>query len=66
MTEDDRPLSVIFATIHHRSSTRPDGYSDAEISWLNVIGNRHIPELYETLLADHVQRFPNHEPEGRD
>ena len=63
MSKDgDKPNPSLFATIHWRSDTRPDGYTPAAVSWMNVIGNRHIPELYAKLLDEHRQAFPDHVP----
>lgn len=56
--DSDDAIPAIFATIHHRSEGRPGGYTDEQISWLNVQANRHLPELYEKLLADHRSKFP--------
>lgn len=52
-------IPALFATIHHRSEARPNGYTDEDISWLNVQANRHIPDVYASLSAAHKERFPN-------
>jgi hypothetical protein len=59
---DDKPIPNLFATIHWRSDERPDGYTPADVSWMNVIANRHIPELHGQLLAEHQLAFPDHVP----
>jgi hypothetical protein len=56
-------IPAIFATIHWRSDQRPDGYLPEEVSWLNVVANRHIPELHQELLTEHRRQFPDHTPE---
>lgn len=58
LSDSDDQIPALFATIHHRSDARPDGYTAEQISWLNVLANQHIPDLYETLLAEHEARFP--------
>jgi hypothetical protein len=45
--DDDRPLPALFATIHLRSAQRPDGYTDKDISALNIIANTHKPKSPE-------------------
>lgn len=55
----DDQIPAIFATIHWRSDERPNGYTAEEVSWLNVIANRHIPALYAELLAQHRRQFPD-------
>jgi hypothetical protein len=57
--ENEKPIPAIFATIHHRSPARPDGYGPEDISWLNVVANQHIPEVHEKLLAAHREEFPD-------
>ena len=56
--DTDKPIPALFATIHHRSEHRPDGYTPADISWLNVVDNRHIPSLHADLLEQHRRQFP--------
>lgn len=58
---EDQPIPALFATIHHRSDARPDGYTAEEVSWLNVQANRRIPDLYEKLLTEHQKKFGNHD-----
>jgi hypothetical protein len=58
-TSDDT-IPNLFATIHHKSDTRPDGMEDHEISAFNVMANKHMPELYEALKRDHMEAFPDH------
>ena len=43
--ETDEAIPAIFATIHHKSEHRPDGYTPEEIEELNRAANAHIPEL---------------------
>jgi hypothetical protein len=57
--DTDKPIPALFATIHHRSEDRPDGYSPEDVSWLNVIANRHIPALHAELLEQHRRRYPD-------
>ena len=59
--EDQIP--AIFATIHFKSEDRPNGYEDHDISRMNVIANRHIPELYQSLKDDHNKNHPDHQIE---
>lgn len=59
---EDKAIPSLFATIHWRSDERPDGYTPADVSWMNVIANRHIPDLYEQLLSQHQLAFPDHVP----
>ncbi len=49
-------VPAIFATIHFRSADRPDGYTSEEIEDLNIEANRHIPELYDKLVAVRAAR----------
>ncbi|HEY8572720.1 hypothetical protein [Phenylobacterium sp.] len=56
--DNEKPIPAIFGTIHHRSPQRPNGYTPEDISWMNVIANKHIPELYQELLAAHRAAFP--------
>ena len=58
MSDSDEPIPALFATIHHRSEERPNGYTAEDMSWLNVQANRHIPDLYASLAATHRARFP--------
>jgi hypothetical protein len=51
-------IPALFATIHHRGGNRPEGYSEQEISWLNVVANRHLPDLYARLMAEHRRLYP--------
>lgn len=39
---DDEHLPVIFATVHHRSESRPNGWTPAMIEAANIVGNEHI------------------------
>lgn len=39
-TDEDRPLPALFATIHFRSTRRPDGYTADDIADLNRAANR--------------------------
>lgn len=57
--EDDNKIPALFATIHFRSDQRPDGYTDAQIAWMNVIANKHIPDLHADLLKQYRQQFGN-------
>lgn len=41
--DQDRPLPALFATIHFRSTRRPDGYTDEDIVELNRAANPHRP-----------------------
>lgn len=34
-------VPVLFATIHHKSDQRPDGYTAEDIAELNNVGNAH-------------------------
>lgn len=43
--ETDAAIPALFATIHHKSDARPDGYTPSEIEELNRLANAHIPEL---------------------
>ena len=56
--DTEKPIPALFATIHHRSDERPDGYTPEDISWLNVIANEHIPSLHLELLEQHRRQFP--------
>lgn len=38
-------IPALFATIHHKSDTRPDGYSPEDIEDLNNAANAHLPHL---------------------
>jgi hypothetical protein len=58
--DDDDKIPALFATIHWRSKERPDGYTAADVSWLNVVANKHLPDLYRRLLAQHRADFPDH------
>jgi hypothetical protein len=55
--QDDDNIPALFATIHFRSERRPNGYTDAEVAWLNVVANKHIPELYAKLLEQYGEQF---------
>jgi hypothetical protein len=57
--DTERLIPALFATIHHRSEERPNGYTPADISWLNVIANEHIPSLHADLLEQHRRRYPD-------
>lgn len=59
MSDPDAPIPALFATIHHRSDRRPDGYTTEDISLLNVQANKHIPELHAALVAAHNDRYPS-------
>ena len=50
-------LPVLFATIHWRSESRPDGWTSEEVEDLNIEANRHIPELYKALKEQRDQRL---------
>lgn len=39
-TEEDRRLPALFATIHFRSTQRPDGYTADDVADLNRAANR--------------------------
>jgi hypothetical protein len=54
--EREKHIPSLFATIHWRSEDRPDGYTDADVAWLNVIANKHLPRLHRRLLIDFRQR----------
>ena len=58
-------IPALFATIHFRSEARPDGYTEQEVSWLNVVANEHLPELYQEMLEAHRQRFPDPSKDSR-
>ncbi|MDO9077433.1 MAG: hypothetical protein Q7U72_08290 [Brevundimonas sp.] len=62
--QDDDKIPALFATIHFRSEQRPSGYTDAEVAWLNVVANRHIPELYGKLLEQYGEQFGDPPPES--
>lgn len=57
MSDQDAQTPALFATIHHRSDRRPDGYTAEDISLLNVQANKHLPELHAALIAAHNDRF---------
>jgi len=40
MAKDEKSSPALFATIHFRSSRRPNGYSDDEIVALNKLANQ--------------------------
>lgn len=42
-TDGDEPIPAIFATIHHQSDDRPDGYSAEDIAELNRAANSGPP-----------------------
>lgn len=58
-------IPAIFATIHHRSDSRPDGYLPEDISYMNVLANAHMPELQKELMAAHRLAFPDHKPDDQ-
>jgi len=43
VTGDEEKLPALFATIHFRSTRRPDGYTDDEIAELNRAANPRDP-----------------------
>lgn len=49
---DPSKIPALFATIHWRSPSRPDGYTDEEVWCLNYDANRHLPDLQRSLLKD--------------
>jgi hypothetical protein len=51
-TTDVSQLPALFATIHHQSESRPDGYTPEEITDLNNRANAHLPHLQTENLPD--------------
>lgn len=43
--EDEELIPALFATIHHKSDTRPDGYTPEDIEDMNNAANAHMPHL---------------------
>lgn len=41
----DNLIPALFATIHHRSEHRPDGYTPEDIEDMNNAANAHLPHL---------------------
>ena len=50
-SEDDK-IPALFASIHHQSEDRPDGYSPADFFWMNHDANAHLPELQKSMRDD--------------
>lgn len=45
--DDDDNLPRLFATIHHKSDERPDGYSSKDLWNMNNLANSHLPHLQQ-------------------
>lgn len=49
---DEAGIPALFATIHHQSDRRPNGYTEDDIWQMNHDANAHLPELQAKMRAD--------------
>ncbi len=60
--KSDDQVPSIFATIHFRSPSRPNGWTDDELELANIQINKHIPELYQKLVRQRNERLARTRP----